>query len=76
MEFEFATAGRVIFGEGKRSMIPEMGRRYGKRGFIVCGNDVSRVSWLTGSLEKVGVQSTVFSVFREPTIAVAEIGAN
>src|SRR5687768_4982289 len=76
MEFEFATAGRVIFGEGKRSMIPEMGRRYGKRGFIVCGNDVSRVSWLTGSLEKVGVHSTVFSVFGEPTIAVAETGAN
>jgi alcohol dehydrogenase class IV len=76
MEFEFATAGRVIFGEGKRSMIPEMGRRYGKRGFIVCGNDSTRVTWLTESLEKVGVHSTVFSVFGEPTIALAEKGAN
>src|SRR5687768_7422143 len=76
MEFEFATAGRVIFGEGKRAMIPEMGRRYGKRGFIVCVHDVRRVSWLTGSLEKVGVHSIDFSVFGEPTIAVAEKGAN
>ena len=76
MEFEFATAGRVIFGEGKRSMIPEMGRRYGKRGFIVCGSDASRVSWLTGSLEKAGVHCTVFPVFGEPAIAVVEKGAN
>ena len=76
MEFEFATAGRVIFGEGKHSMLPEIGRSFGKRGLIVTGNDTSRVTWLTGSMENLGVRCSVFSVSGEPTVAHAEKGAN
>ena len=37
MQFDFATAGRIIFGRGTAKTIPELARSLGKRALFVTG---------------------------------------
>ena len=37
MRFEFATATRIIFGEGTAATLPDLARTFGARPFVVTG---------------------------------------
>jgi len=37
MTFEFATAGRILFGRGKSQQIPTLARDLGRRALVVLG---------------------------------------
>jgi alcohol dehydrogenase class IV len=63
MRFEFATATRIIFGEGTAATLPELVRSFGARPFVVTGSSSERAAWLVSALS-----AEVLSVPGEPTV--------
>ncbi len=63
MRFEFATAGRIIFGEGTASQVAAAAKSFGNRALLVTGSDPARAETVTQS-------STMppFTVRAEPTV--------
>lgn len=75
MRFEFATAQRILFGEGVVRELGSLARSYGTRALVVTGSHPARAHSLLELLQSAGVQSTLFSVSGEPTVADAVAGA-
>jgi len=67
MRFEFATAGRIIFGPGTINEIGDLAADMGRRAFLVTGKTVDRAAPLLAQLKNQGVAITQFSVPGEPT---------
>jgi alcohol dehydrogenase class IV len=64
--FEFATAGRILFGPGAlRDFQPAT---FGKRAFICGGRSHKRLTPLLEVLTKAGVEHAEFEVATEPTL--------
>lgn len=74
MEFEFGTAGRVIFGVGTLSRAGELAPTFGKRALVVTGRDKSRSEPLLNNLRAQGIAPLTFSVFGEPEIETIDQG--
>src|SRR5215471_16034683 len=68
MRFEFATAQRVIFGEGSVHEVPAAARTLGMRAVFVTGASPERAARLRMSIEVAGVTCMPFSVPGEPTV--------
>ena len=64
MQFDFATAGRIIFGRGTARSIPELARSLGKRPLYVTGR----------RLPMHGISEPRFAIEGEPTIETARAG--
>jgi alcohol dehydrogenase class IV len=73
--FEFATAGRIVFGTGSRSTIGGFVAGLGCRLLLVTGGSGRHSAWLPHLLQAEGLTTTVFSLTGEPTIAAVESGA-
>ncbi len=73
--FEFATAGRVMFGTGSRRGLGEILAGLGKHVLVVSGSGRRHDAWLEPLLEKHGLAATHFPVNGEPTLDVARSGA-
>jgi alcohol dehydrogenase class IV len=67
MRFEFATAGRIIFGPGAMGQIGDLAADLGRRAFVVTGKTVDRAAPLISQLKAQGVTITQFSMPGEPT---------
>jgi alcohol dehydrogenase class IV len=67
MTFEFATAGRILFGRGKSQQIPTLARDLGRRALVVLGGSSRGGTTLTAGLADAGVRPLVFNVSGEPT---------
>jgi alcohol dehydrogenase class IV len=65
--FEFATAHRVLFGDGAVRDVPAAAA-LGKRALLVTGASADRAAPLQASLETAGVACVPFPVPGEPTI--------
>jgi len=74
MRFEFATATRIVFGSGMRSIIANEVAALGGRVLIVTGNVPERTSFLTEQLHEVGCTVTSFPVQGEPTVEMITVG--
>jgi alcohol dehydrogenase class IV len=74
MQFEFATATRIIFGAGALRDIGALAGESGKRALVVTGSDPSRAEKLLASLRQAGVGAATFSVAGEPEISTVELG--
>lgn len=84
MRFEFATAGRIVFGSGT---VNEVGRLAGEllaaqrertgevSVLVVAGRDSTRVEPVLASLQAAGVACSHFTVDGEPSVSVARQGA-
>jgi alcohol dehydrogenase class IV len=70
MPFEFATATRIIFGEGASATLPELTRSFGNHPLVVTGATPGRASALVSTLS-----AEVFSVPGEPTVDLVREGA-
>ena len=68
MQFEFATATRIIFGEGAVHQVAPAAKSWGCRALVVTGHAPERTSRLRGDLEAGGTQSITLAVEREPTV--------
>ena len=74
MNFEFATAQRVIFGPGTLSQIGPIAKAFGKRAFVITGRDISRAMRLIALLDAAQIAGESFAVTGEPTIEVVQRG--
>jgi alcohol dehydrogenase class IV len=70
MQFEFATATRVVFGEGKAGTLPELSRTFGTRPLVVTGASTGRSSPVVSELS-----AEIFAVPGEPTVDLVREGA-
>lgn len=70
MQFEFATAPRIIFGEGKAGTLSDLARTFGTRALVVTGSQPERAAHLLPSLD-----AEYFPVPGEPTVELVREGA-
>ena len=66
--FEFATAARILFGEGTLSQVPAAAASMGRRAVLVTGASPDRAAPLRQALQSAGVSTVPFSVPGEPTL--------
>ena len=74
MQFEFGTAGRVIFGAGTISRADGIAAQFGKRALVVTGRNQKRAEPLLNGLRTQGIAALTFSVFGEPETETIEQG--
>ncbi len=68
MQFEFATATRIIFGEGSFNRIGSLTKGMGSKAFVACGLDLQRGEAIREALVSIKVESILFTVQGEPTM--------
>lgn len=73
MNFEFATATRIIFGGGKLGEVPALARELGRRALVVIGQSAGAVQRAEPLLAALDDYAT-FSVAGEPTLDVVRAG--
>lgn len=72
--FEFATAGRIIFGAGAIHQLGANVKHFGRRVLVVTGSQPARAEKLLASLAAAGMGATTFPVTGEPEIFTVENG--
>lgn len=72
--FEFATAGRVLFGDGVVRQVPDLAASMGRHILVVTGKSQARAAPLVESLRRLGVDSTFYAVQGEPTTETIDQG--
>ncbi len=72
--FEFATAGRIIFGAGSLRQVGAIAKSFGKRAFVVTGRDSQRAQGLVDLIRAADLGAVTFSVGGEPDIATVITG--
>ena len=70
MRFEFATATRIVFGEGAAATLPDLVRSLGVRPLVVTGASPARAASLISALS-----AATFAVPGEPTVERVREGA-
>ena len=73
MNFEFATAGRILFGEWRLREAGALARGLGTRALVVQGSG-GRAEALLALLAESGVATSGFTVGGEPTVGLVERG--
>jgi len=76
--FEFATAPRIIFGDGRLSEVGRLAATFGRRVLIVTGRQALAaagvIDHVRALLEASGCTSSVLSVPGEPTVSLVDAG--
>jgi alcohol dehydrogenase class IV len=72
--FEFATANRILFGEGMLSRAGSLAVEFGKCALVVTGSRVEHARPLLELLDEYGLEVSTFSVPEEPTVALVKQG--
>ena len=77
MNFEFATATRIIFGAGKLNQIGDFARVLGRHPLIVTGRNLTRAQPLLALLDTSAKSfaATAFPICGEPTLLDVQKGA-
>src|SRR5687767_15033742 len=65
--FEFATAGRIVFGRGVLKEAAGVAKNFGQRAFVVTGKNSQRAAPLLDLLRKAGISATPFAIEGEPS---------
>ncbi len=73
--FEFATASRIVFGDGCSASVPELAAGFGARVLVVAASDPARAEWLVDALQDRGADVVLLCVDGEPDVAFAAGGA-
>ena len=69
MQFEFATASRIIFGDGSAAQLPQLARGLGSRALLVTDSfQPEAVTRLIAALRDAGLPMTRFAVSGEPSV--------
>ena len=74
IQFDFATAQRLVFGVGSLQQSGKIAAEFGRRVFVVIGADTQRAEPLLAFLQKAGCKTDTFAVAGEPTIAEVQCG--
>jgi len=73
--FEFATAGRIVFGSGGRASLGNILAEQGRRVLVVGGAGRRHDAWLLPQLAAVGLTPVACEVPGEPTVDLVRAGA-
>ena len=73
--FEFATAGRIVFGSGRSRDIGALVSGFGRQVLWVTGSSDRQAGWLGPQLEAAGLVVTRLAVAGEPTVQLVESAA-
>lgn len=76
MQFEFATAGRIIFSCGAVAQLPELAKSFGNRVMVLTGRNSRRHSVILDSLIGHSCVVEVFPISGEPTVTVVAESIN
>ncbi|HHO76314.1 MAG TPA: iron-containing alcohol dehydrogenase [Deltaproteobacteria bacterium] len=76
MNFEFATANRIIFGNGKVKEVCSEAARLGRRALLITGNSLERSGDLEDSLHTQEIHTVIFQVKEEPSTDIVIEGAS
>jgi alcohol dehydrogenase class IV len=74
MEWEFATATRIIFGPGRSAELPQIAREFGRRALLVTGRTTGRAKPLHENLGRHGIDAAFFPMEGEPTLDLVRRG--
>ncbi len=74
MKFEFATANKIIFGEGTAREIGKYVGQFGSHALLVCGSNPERYKSVLTSLDHARIPFSFYQIEIEPTIEVVEVG--
>ncbi|MGD0667602.1 MAG: iron-containing alcohol dehydrogenase [Bryobacteraceae bacterium] len=74
MRFEFATASRIVFGEGAAGEAAQAAAAMGRRALLVTGERADRAAPIARALEAAGVTTAPFRVSGEPAIETIAAG--
>ncbi len=74
MRFEFATATRIIFGQGSLREAAPLTASFGRRALIVVGSPPDQATLLIDQLNTQGVTAVTFSITGEPSIETVQAG--
>ena len=74
IQFEFATATRILFGPGKIEEVGPLAASLGQRVLLVAGRTSARMQHLSSLLQDQGVEIVNFQVSGEPTTAMVREG--
>ena len=74
LNFEFATAGRIVFGAGVVSQVGPLAKQLGRRVLVVTGRSPQRAEKLLAHLAANGVGAATFPVGGEPDLVTIEAG--
>jgi alcohol dehydrogenase class IV len=72
--FEFATAGRIVFGCGAVARVGSLAAEFGKRALVVTGRGPERAARAVEALAASGISCELFHVSGEPTTEDAQNG--
>jgi alcohol dehydrogenase class IV len=72
MQFQFTTAGQIIFGSGKHREIGTQANSLGKKALLVVGSGGANPQMIAKLLDEAGITFTSFAVHGEPTIELIE----
>ena len=75
MKFEFATAGRILFGSGSSEQLPSLAQGLGGAALLLLGRSRRHGEALSARLATSGVRSLIFSVDSEPTTHLVDEAA-
>lgn len=75
MNFDFATASRIMFGRGRARELTTVTREWGSSALVLTGSNTDRVSPLIREMERGGLIVSTHRVMREPTVSDALEGA-
>jgi alcohol dehydrogenase class IV len=75
MPFEFATAGRILFGDGVARQIAPAAAQMGRRALLVTGVSAGRAASLAADLEASALVVIPFHAPGEPTVELIRQGA-
>lgn len=76
MNFDFSTAGRIIFGCGSLRQAGSLAAGLGKRALLVTGRGGANPVPLLTLLDEAGVQHHVFNISGEPDLAAIQSGVD
>lgn len=68
LQFEFATAARILFGLGRFAEVGKLAAELGRKAFIASGMNAEQQAALAARLKSAGVLATFSQVTGEPTI--------
>lgn len=74
IQFEFATAGRILFGRGVAGQAAGLARQFGRRACVVTGASTARADWLLAALAAEQMECITVAVAGEPTTDLVEQG--
>jgi alcohol dehydrogenase class IV len=74
MNFEFATATRIVFGAGSLSQVGPSVKSLGRRALVVTGRHQGRAEKLVANLVASGVAAVMFDVRGEPELKTVDDG--